>query len=48
MKEIQIGEVWIHGDDLYFHSDRPGGKGGFDIWVTSFGTLQVSPERYDA
>jgi hypothetical protein len=35
MKEIQIGEVHIHGDELYFHSARSGGKGGFDIWVTT-------------
>lgn len=35
MKELQIGEVHIHGDDLYFHSARSGGKGGFDIWVTT-------------
>lgn len=35
MKEIQIGEVHIHGDDLYFHSDRAGGKGSYDIWVTT-------------
>lgn len=35
MQEIQIGEVHRHGDDLYFHADRPGGRGGLDIWVTS-------------
>ncbi len=35
MKEIKIGEVHLHGDDLYFHSDRDGGLGSYDIWVTS-------------
>lgn len=35
MNEIQIGEVHLHGDDLYFHSNREGGKGNLDIWKTS-------------
>lgn len=35
MKEIQIGEVHLHGDELYFHSGRSGGKGGYDIWLTN-------------
>jgi hypothetical protein len=35
MKELKCGEVHIRGDDLYFHSDRAGGKGGLDLWMTS-------------
>jgi hypothetical protein len=35
MKEIQIGEVHILDDDLYFHSARTGGQGSYDIWVTT-------------
>ncbi len=42
MQEIQIGEVHLHGDDLYFHSTRPGGQGGLDLWVTSRGGGQWS------
>ena len=36
MAELQVGEVWRHGDELYFHSDRAGGMGGLDIWVTTW------------
>ncbi|MBW6513211.1 MAG: hypothetical protein K0B87_00425 [Candidatus Syntrophosphaera sp.] len=49
MHEIQIGEVHIHGDDLYFHSHREGGQGGSDIWLTSrSGLLWSDPENVTA
>jgi len=35
MKEIQVGEVHLRDNELYFHSARTGGHGSFDIWVTS-------------
>jgi hypothetical protein len=31
--EYQVGELHIHGDDLYYHSYKDGGKGGTDIWM---------------
>lgn len=34
--EYQVGELHISsdGNELYFHSEKPGGKGGLDIWVS--------------
>jgi outer membrane protein OmpA-like peptidoglycan-associated protein len=34
-KETQPG-ITADGREIYFSSDRPGGKGGMDIWVTRF------------
>ena len=38
--QYQIGEIHVSSDGtaLYFHSDRRGGKGGYDIWVTTRST----------
>lgn len=35
-RELEVGEVHLtrDGKELYFHADRPGGKGGLDIWRT--------------
>ncbi len=34
--EFEVGELHItaDGQELYFHSSRPGGYGGLDIWVS--------------
>jgi hypothetical protein len=34
--KYQVGELHItpDGQELYFHSSRPGGQGGYDIWVS--------------
>lgn len=34
--EHEVGELHItaDGNELYYHSSRPGGQGGFDIWVS--------------
>jgi len=31
--EYEVGELHIHGDELYYHSPKDGGKGGTDIWI---------------
>lgn len=32
---LDVGELHIHGDDLYYHSGRAGGAGGIDIWTAT-------------
>jgi hypothetical protein len=31
--DLEVGELHIHGDELYYHSGRAGGVGGVDIWM---------------
>lgn len=41
---LAVGELHVHGDELYYHSDRPGGEGGIDIWMaTREGSEWVNP-----
>ncbi|MEE4194654.1 MAG: hypothetical protein V2J07_05595, partial [Anaerolineae bacterium] len=30
---FDVGEFHIHGQQLYYHSSRDGGRGGLDIWM---------------
>ena len=49
MKEFQIGEVHARGNELYFHSDRPGTRGRYDIWLTTWdGTTWTNPVNIEA
>ena len=41
---LDVGELHIHGDELYYHSGREGGAGGIDIWMaTRQGGAWVNP-----
>lgn len=45
--ELQVGELHIARDGtMYFHSDRPGGKGGLDLWKME--RLQRQGRRQEA
>jgi hypothetical protein len=49
--DYQVGELHISADgqELYFHSDRAGGKGGYDIWVSKNEDGQwLPPENVEA
>ncbi|MBS3073737.1 hypothetical protein J4465_03000 [Candidatus Pacearchaeota archaeon] len=31
---LEVGELDIYGNELYYHSSRAGGKGQYDVWVS--------------
>jgi hypothetical protein len=43
--DYAVGELHITADgkELYFHSDREGGKGGYDIWVSQWENGEWQP-----
>ena len=46
---LEVGELHIHGDELYYHSGRAGGAGGIDIWMaTRQGGVWVNPVNVTA
>jgi hypothetical protein len=46
--DYQVGELHIHGNELYYHSSRSGGKGNYDIWkLTKNGNEWQNPENID-
>ena len=32
---LEVGELHIYGDELYYHSGRAGGEGSLDIWMAT-------------
>lgn len=47
--ELDVGELHIRGDELFYGSPRQGGVGGQDIWMaTLFGDEWVDPVNVDA
>jgi hypothetical protein len=47
--EYDVGELHIHGDQLFYGSPRAGGQGGQDIWLlTRVGGTWQNPENIDA
>ena len=45
--DYAVGELHITADsrELYFHSDREGGKGGYDIWVSQWENGEWQPPQ---
>lgn len=49
--DYEVGELHISADgqELYFHSARPGGKGKYDIWVSKKGNGEwLHPQNVEA
>jgi len=46
--DYAVGELHITADgrELYFHSDREGGKGGYDIWVSKWENGEWQPPEH--